>query len=341
MNYRTILLILSAITVSHCFYLAAAVRSLSNKISNRLLTVILVLFAFRTGKSVVSLLFREAQYVTAVVGLLTMACLGPMLLFYVRRLFTEQEPLRRNEYLQFTPALAGFSPLFLMDWSWMSEFYYFFTTHLLCYIVATSLYLLRKRSLYAVDDLQWKWSWYVVGGYSLLTVSFIIQLLFYDPLTYTLNVVTAAFVVYALSIYALKRSKLFMAPSKKKQNDANDYKETGERIKALLEQEELYADPDLTISKLAGRLRLPPYVTSKVINQFFNTSFPELVLQYRLKKAAHLLLTKSEVLSIEGIAYESGFNSLSVFYSSFKKIYKVTPSQFRKDGGGKTSMKIA
>lgn len=340
MNYRTILLILSAITVSHCFYLAAALRTLSNKISNRLLTLILILFALRTGKSVVSLLFREAQYVTTVVGLLTMACLGPMLLFYVKRQFIEQEELRKNEYLQFIPALAGFLPVFLVAWSWMSELYYFFTAHLLFYVVTTALYLWRKKSIYAVDDLQWKWSWYVLGGYSLLTVSFIIQLLFYDPVTYTLNVVTAAFVVYALSIYALKRSKLFTPPSRRKQNDVNDYSEFGERIKTFLEQDELYTDPDLTISKLAGRLRIPPYITSKVINQFFKTSFPELILQYRLKKAVNLLLTKSEMLSIEGIAYESGFNSLSVFYSSFKKVYKVTPSQFRKEVG-KTNMKIA
>ncbi|MEJ0056803.1 MAG: AraC family transcriptional regulator [Bacteroidota bacterium] len=341
MSYRTILLIFSAITVSHCFYLAIAIRSLSSKVTNKLLSIILILFALRTGKSVISLLFRDAQYVTAVVGLLTMSALGPLLFFYVRRLFSDEVPLRKNEYVHFAPGVISLIPVFVIEWRLMSFAYYFFTAHLVIYIMITAIYLWRKKSFYSMDDLQWRWSWYVVLGYALLSISFVVQLLFYDPLTYTMNVVTAAFVVYGLSLYALKRSKLFMAPFKKKL-DAGDYKGPGTRILALLEREEIYTDPDLTISKLADRLKIPAYLTSKVINQFFNTSFPELVLRYRLKKAEHLLLTKSEVLSIEGIAYESGFNSLSVFYSSFKKAYKVTPSQYRKDAGLKNgNMKIA
>jgi AraC-like DNA-binding protein len=341
MNYRTILLIFSAITVSHCIYLAVIIRSLSNRITNQLLTAILVLFAFRTGKSVVSLLFREAQGVTTVVGLLTMAGLGPLLFFYIKRLFSEEIPLRRTEYFHFVPMVIAFAPVFAIAWSWMSLLYYLFTGHLILYIIISGMYLWKKKPVYSMDDLQWRWSWYVVFGYALLSTSFVIQLLFYDPLTYTLNVVTATFVVYALSIYALKRSRLFMARSKKKQ-DVGDYKESGTKILSLLENEEIYTDPDLTISKLAGRLKIPAYMTSKIINQFFNTSFPELVLRYRLKKAEQLLLTKGELLSIEGIAYESGFNSLSVFYSSFKKLYKVTPAQYRKDANQKdNNMKIA
>jgi AraC-like DNA-binding protein len=58
-------------------------------------------------------------------------------------------------------------------------------------------------------------------------------------------------------------------------------------------------------------------------------------LGYRIKKAEQLLLTRGELLSIEGVAYESGFNSLSGFYTSFKKLHKMTPAQYRKKEGSK------
>jgi transcriptional regulator, araC family (arabinose-binding/dimerisation), putative len=54
----------------------------------------------------------------------------------------------------------------------------------------------------------------------------------------------------------------------------------------------------------------------------------EYIIQYRLKKAAHLLQHSDQ--AIIDIASQSGFNNLSNFNRQFKKYYQVTPSQYRK-----------
>ncbi|GEM04246.1 AraC family transcriptional regulator [Halolactibacillus miurensis] len=50
---------------------------------------------------------------------------------------------------------------------------------------------------------------------------------------------------------------------------------------------------------------------------------------YRLYKSLDLLLTND--LSVTEIAYSVGFNSLSYYTETFRKVYDVTPSQYRKD----------
>ena len=51
------------------------------------------------------------------------------------------------------------------------------------------------------------------------------------------------------------------------------------------------------------------------------------VLRVRLIRARTLLFEST--LSIENVAFESGFNSLSQFYVHFRNAYGVTPRQLR------------
>jgi AraC-like DNA-binding protein len=143
-------------------------------------------------------------------------------------------------------------------------------------------------------------------------------------------VISAALVFYSLSWYAIPRSRLFIAETQKKISDTHSYEELGVRIRELLVNQDIYVNTDLTVSTLASRLKVPAYMVSRAINQYFNKSFSELVVEYRIKKAEQLLLADSQKsLTIEAIAFESGFNTLSAFYKAFKKINNVTPSQYR------------
>jgi AraC-like DNA-binding protein len=88
---------------------------------------------------------------------------------------------------------------------------------------------------------------------------------------------------------------------------------------------------------LAKKLNTPPYVVSRCVNSYFNKSFPELLVGYRIEKSKQLLHSSmNKTFSVEGIAYESGFSTLSAFYHAFKKINGMTPAQYRKNAEEKT-----
>jgi AraC-like DNA-binding protein len=198
------------------------------------------------------------------------------------------------------------------------------------YIVATLAFLWTNRETFRADDMKWRWIHFIIAGVGVLLITFVCQLLFYQPLVYQLIVISAAVVFYSLSWYAIPRARLFIAEPQKKMSDTQTYQELGMRISGLLRDEEIYVNTDLTVSTLASRLKVPAYMVSRAINQYFNKSFSELVVEYRIKKAEQLLVSDSQKsLTIEAVAFESGFNTLSAFYKAFKKINNVTPSQYR------------
>jgi AraC-like DNA-binding protein len=58
-------------------------------------------------------------------------------------------------------------------------------------------------------------------------------------------------------------------------------------------------------------------------------SFTNLINEYRIEKAKELLETENN-FTVEGIGYESGFNSKSTFFTTFKKITGKTPTEYQK-----------
>jgi len=227
------------------------------------------------------------------------------------------------------------------DWAFLSKTYRIFTTLVLVYMIATLVFLWLNRESFRADDTKWKWIMSIIGGIFVIWITFVCQLLFYQPLVYQMIVITAALVFYSLSWYAIPRSRLFIAEPQKKISDVQAYDELGVRIRGLLIDEEIFGNTDLTVSSLASRLKVPAYMVSRAINQYFNKSFSELIVEFRIKKAEQLLAADPQKsLTIEAIAFESGFNTLSAFYKAFKKINNVTPSQYREKSVS-TKMKVA
>jgi AraC-like DNA-binding protein len=115
----------------------------------------------------------------------------------------------------------------------------------------------------------------------------------------------------------------------KKESSGSVFFDFEKKIIHLLENETLYSNPDLTLDELAGKIGIPPYLTSKVLSQNLNTNFYSIVNKYRLQKVKQELLTKSGKSIIE-IAYNAGFNSKTSFYETFKKETGISPSEFIK-----------
>lgn len=95
-----------------------------------------------------------------------------------------------------------------------------------------------------------------------------------------------------------------------------------------------YLNPDLSLRDLASQIEVHPNHLSWLLNNAIGKNFNEFINQYRIasfKTKAKDPINKN--VTIEGIAYESGFNSKTVFNTYFKKATGVTPKQFLKQQG--------
>lgn len=95
-----------------------------------------------------------------------------------------------------------------------------------------------------------------------------------------------------------------------------------------------YIDPDITLDTLAESLNIMPRDLSMLINRNFGVNFYEFINQYRIDEAKRMLISPEyKNTTITDIYQAVGFNSKSVFYTFFKKIEGITPSQFRRSAG--------
>lgn len=114
--------------------------------------------------------------------------------------------------------------------------------------------------------------------------------------------------------------------SQKPYMDEQETKQIKQRIDSMLENEREYLNPQLTLRDLSDKLRIHPNKLSFVINNEHGKNFNELLNQYRLMHFKQLVNEgKANNFSIIGLAYDSGFNSKSVFNAFFKKQMRVSP----------------
>lgn len=111
-------------------------------------------------------------------------------------------------------------------------------------------------------------------------------------------------------------------------------KESDELKSALdktLSCEQAFLRSDLSLRLLAEELSIHPNRLSKFINDYLQTNFTELVNGKRLEHFQKIaLLPENSHLTLLGLAYESGFNSKTVFNTYFKKVAGMTPKQWLK-----------
>ncbi|MBN1648334.1 MAG: helix-turn-helix transcriptional regulator [Spirochaetales bacterium] len=91
-----------------------------------------------------------------------------------------------------------------------------------------------------------------------------------------------------------------------------------------------YRDPALTLDRLARLCGTSRNHLSQVLNQYRDTTFYNLINTYRIADAKKMLSDPACRMSILEIAFESGFNSKTAFYTAFSKLESIDPTEFRK-----------
>lgn len=100
-----------------------------------------------------------------------------------------------------------------------------------------------------------------------------------------------------------------------------------EKLHALMTEDQLFLDPELTVQRLAKRLHLPARHVSAAINRTRGMNVSQYVNEFRLAHAAMLLVDGRE--SVTKIAEKSGFMTRSNFYREFQRVYNQSPTAYR------------
>lgn len=115
------------------------------------------------------------------------------------------------------------------------------------------------------------------------------------------------------------------------QGDTSDRHEQSlfRQIDDLMRREELYREKGLTrerVAELAGTNRT---YLSQVVNRCTGMGFNHYVNRFRIEEAIRLLSDPEHDVQLKALVYDLGFSSPTTFYSLFRALVGMTPSQYR------------
>jgi AraC-like DNA-binding protein len=107
-----------------------------------------------------------------------------------------------------------------------------------------------------------------------------------------------------------------------------------ENLGRLTDEEQIYLDPDLDLETLSQRMGVHRNMISKAVNTVHGKPFSAYINECRVRQAILLLSDPAnDNLSLETIAFDSGFSNRQTFYRAFKAQTGLNPATFRKNRG--------
>lgn len=101
-------------------------------------------------------------------------------------------------------------------------------------------------------------------------------------------------------------------------------------ITTLLEEHQIYRQPDLDLKLLSERVQVPRYLVTRAINEGLGVNFYDLVNRYRVEAVKSMLISQdNKRYTLVSVAFAAGFNSKTTFNTVFKRMTGLTPSSYR------------
>ena len=157
--------------------------------------------------------------------------------------------------------------------------------------------------------------------------SSILMLTFSDPLSESIRE-DSRFATYAKKMYNITNLPSGEAPKAPLLDEQTTAKFTT-KLSGFLEEEKPYLNPTLSLRALSEMLEIHPNKLSWLLNEKQGKKFNEYINSYRLAHFKELAQKpENKHISIIGLAYESGFNSKTVFNTFFRKEEGITPNDY-------------
>lgn len=108
--------------------------------------------------------------------------------------------------------------------------------------------------------------------------------------------------------------------------------ELSDKITGVMESTDEWLSPDFTIDRLAELAGEKSKLVSQVINEIKGCNFNSFINDFRIKEACRRIADNEHYgrLTLEAISKSVGFRARSSFFSAFKSITGLTPSEFQK-----------
>ncbi len=216
--------------------------------------------------------------------------------------------------------------------------------------------LSRKEKLFSkiltYDNLKWIYTFFKLGLFTyifwIVAMAITVALDFKEFIYsyYPLRILTTVLIYWIgyqaiLQLRLLKDRKGLREQLHAKEKMVSKSQQTGDesstqrvlfnQIDDYVRTEQIYTEPKLTVEFVANQLDLNPSKVSQLIKQFAHRNFNDFMNEHRINLAKDLLRNQAyQQYTITSIGLESGFNSRSAFYHTFKKHTGLTPSAYQK-----------
>jgi len=193
-------------------------------------------------------------------------------------------------------------------------------------------YLRYIRDNYSnIDHIDISWLriafWFVIINQLTWLGTSLMYNVYIDALYYISSILMWQVVIYySYDFHPITPSPTTYHPSP----TTHDYPFAGE-LERLGEQEALYLKSDLSLDDLTNRLLTNRTYLSDYFNSVKHVTFYDYINQLRITQKALPMIQQHPEFTLEYIATESGFKSISTFRRAFRKLLGVSPSQYRRD----------
>ena len=237
--------------------------------------------------------------------------------------------------------LLPYIPFFLAYMTWPSNMViYTYLSILVLSAIVIFLFWAHKAINYKkyihenysnIDEIDISWlrivAWFFIACQLIWLVITIVRHPITDCLYYTLSII-----LWQITFEHILHQKpvvMYSLPTATNNTEARKYA-FADKLDQMLKEEQPYLNPTLSLKDMASHLGTNRTYLSDYITHVLGTNFYDYINSLRIERQSLKLMREHPDYTLERIAIESGFQSLSTFRRAFQKQKGMTPSEYRK-----------
>ncbi len=341
-----------------------------NRLANRILAIILLLLSYRLSIQIMRLYglgYYDTWYYFMID---ISWVYGALIYFYTKAQTQANYRFSRKDWMHFLPGLiqicfSVFVRLQNIYWdgtreslSWLGYYgYVVWMNNSTIYIVASVLiivYAYKSQKLlnsvdkkFEIDTTKLAWIKRIIKAFlvyfSLVLLVLLVDLIIYRSLNggsyfyftrfyYYPFFIGIAIITYWIGLEGFSRRNDPELATKNipKQEELERLKDISRKLESAMENDKLFKDQELSLTRIAEKLNIKPYLISKSLSEVNNKRFNDFVNEYRVKEVQALLQDdNNSKYTLLSIAMDAGFNSKSSFNRAVKKQLGILPSELK------------